>query len=136
MYHTLVFTQNLMNNRCRKKFWRLSDSLFGSCLFWDLTNMKVPSVVFIHIVRKSWNISGQNRYPIFFICGANIAVEYYRKRIKSCTGVLLRADLTQVPCRLFSPSDICKKLSHHFLLHFPIDMGSYDHHAKYQGVFP
>ena len=29
-----------------------------------------------------------------------------------------------------------KKLSHHLLLHFPIGMGSYDHHAKYQGVFP
>jgi hypothetical protein len=29
-----------------------------------------------------------------------------------------------------------KKLSHHFLLHFPIGMGSYDHHTKYQGVFP
>ena len=25
-------------------------------------------------------------------------------------------------------------MSHHFLLHFPIGMGSYD--AKYQGVFP
>ena len=42
----------------------------------------------------------------------------------------------QLPGRLFSPSDICKKLSHHFLLHFPIAMGSYDHHAKYQDVFP
>ena len=42
---------------------------------------------------------------------------------------------TQLPSRLFSPSDISKKLSHHFLLHFPIGMGSYDHHAKYQGVF-
>ena len=31
---------------------------------------------------------------------------------------------------------LCKKLSHHFLLHFPIGIGSYDHHAKYQGVFP
>ena len=39
------------------------------------------------------------------------------------------------PCRLFSPIDISKKLSHHFLLHFWIDIGSYDHHAKYQGVF-
>ena len=28
-----------------------------------------------------------------------------------------------------------KKLSQHFLLHFPIGVGSYDHHAKYQGVF-
>ena len=36
---------------------------------------------------------------------------------------------------LFSPSDIRKKLSHHFLLHFSIGMGSYDHHTKYQGVF-
>ena len=44
--------------------------------------------------------------------------------------------LTQLPGRLFSPSDLCKKLSHHFLLHFSIGMGSYDHHAKYQGVFP
>ena len=42
---------------------------------------------------------------------------------------------SQLPVRLFSPSDISKKLSHHFLLHFPIGMGSYDHHAKYQGVF-
>ena len=43
------------------------------------------------------------------------------------------APATQLPGRLFSPSDICKKLSRHFLLHFPIGMGSYDHHAKYQG---
>ena len=43
--------------------------------------------------------------------------------------------LTQLPGRLFSPSDISKKLSHRFLLHFWIDIGSYDHHAKYQGVF-
>ena len=43
---------------------------------------------------------------------------------------------TQLPGRLFSPGDIFKKLSHRFLLHFPIGMSSYDHHAKYQGVFP
>ena len=43
--------------------------------------------------------------------------------------------LTQLPGRIFSPSDISKKLSHRFLLHFPIGMGSYDHHTKYQGVF-
>ena len=42
----------------------------------------------------------------------------------------------QVPGRLFSPSDKCKKLSHHFLLHVSVGMGFYDHHAKYQGVFP
>ena len=44
--------------------------------------------------------------------------------------------MTQFPGRLFSQSDKCKKLSHHFLLHFPIGIGSYDHHAKYQDVFP
>ena len=43
--------------------------------------------------------------------------------------------IAQLPGRLFSPSDVSKKLSHHFLMHFPIGMGSYDHHAKYQGVF-
>ena len=43
---------------------------------------------------------------------------------------------SQLPGRLFSPSDKCKKLSHHFLLHFLINMGSCDHHTKYQGVFP
>ena len=43
---------------------------------------------------------------------------------------------SQLPGRLFSPSDIWKKLSHHFLFHFPIGMGSYVPHAKYQGVFP
>ena len=37
---------------------------------------------------------------------------------------------------IFRSSDMCKKLSHHFLLHFSIGMGSCDHHAKYQGVFP
>ena len=41
----------------------------------------------------------------------------------------------QLPGSLFSPSDISKKLSHHFLLHFWINIGPYDHHAKYQGVF-
>ena len=42
---------------------------------------------------------------------------------------------TQLPGRLFSASDKSKKISHHFLLHFPIGMGSYNHHAKYQGGF-
>ena len=45
-------------------------------------------------------------------------------------------DLSQLPGRLFSPSDVCKKQSHYFLLHFQIGMGSYDHQAKDQGVFP
>jgi len=38
----------------------------------------------------------------------------------------------QLPGLLSSPSDISKKLSHHFSLHFPIGMGSHDHHTKYQ----
>ena len=51
-------------------------------------------------------------------------------------SVLTLSPPLQLPGGLFSPSDICKKLSHHFLLHFPIGMDSYDHHVKYQGVFP
>ena len=50
--------------------------------------------------------------------------------------LLKKVPVAELPGRLFSPSDKCKKLSHHILLHFPIGMGSYDHHAKYQGVFP
>ena len=43
---------------------------------------------------------------------------------------------SQLPDRLFSQRDICKKLSQYFFLHFPIGIGSYDQHAKYQDVFP
>ena len=42
---------------------------------------------------------------------------------------------TQLPSRLISPSDKCKKLSRHFLLHSIIGMGSHDHYTKYQGLF-
>ena len=38
--------------------------------------------------------------------------------------LILHIHYAQLPGRLFSPSNICKKLSHHFLLHFPIGMGS------------
>ena len=39
----------------------------------------------VHTVRKSRNITEQNRSPIFFICGANV-VEHYGKRIKILHG--------------------------------------------------
>ena len=37
----------------------------------------------------------------------------------------------QLPGRVFSPSDIWKKLSQPLLLHFPFGMGTYVHHTKY-----
>ena len=37
----------------------------------------------------------------------------------------------QLPCKVFSPSDIWKKLSQPLLLHFPFGMGTYVHHTKY-----
>ena len=37
-------------------------------------------------------------------------------------GAVLDLPTTQLPCRLFSPSDICKKQSHQFLLHFDLLM--------------
>ena len=43
--------------------------------------------------------------------------------------------ITQLPGRVFSPSDIWKKLSHPLLLHFPFGMSTYVHHKKYQGMF-
>ena len=51
-------------------------------------------------------------------------------------NIFVNANSTQLPGRLFSPSNISKKLSHHFLLHFWNGIGSYNHHGKYQGVFP
>ena len=60
-----------------------------------------------------------------------------KKKISRMNWKVFRYDFKepQLPGRLFSPSDICKRLSHHFLLHSSIGMGSYDHHPKYQGVF-
>ena len=43
-----------------------------------------------------------------------------------------RAQLTG---RLFSPSDIWKKLSQPLLLHFPFGMGTYVHHTILVGVY-
>ena len=46
-----------------------------------------------HTVRKSRNIS-QNRSPNFLMCDPNNVVEHnMEKELKSCTGVLFRADL-------------------------------------------
>ena len=42
---------------------------------------------------------------------------------------------TQLPGRLFISSDMSKKNYPTTFLHFLIGMGSFDHHAKYQGVF-
>ena len=69
-----------------------------------------------------------------FIMESEITSQFYS--LYFGLGAISSVIKPQIPGRLFSPSDICKKLSHHFLLHFPIGMGSYDHHAKYQGVFP
>ena len=43
-----------------------------------------------HTVRKSRNIAGQNRSPIFLIYCANNAVEHYEKRIKIMHGCPIR----------------------------------------------
>jgi hypothetical protein len=37
----------------------------------------------------------------------------------------------QLPGRVFSPSDIWKKLSQPLLLHFPLGMGTYVNKTKY-----
>ena len=69
---------------------------------------------------------------------ATLSTEFSRRKIFFFPPLSLQFfgyQESQLPGRLFSPSDISKKLSHHFLLHFPIGVGSYDHHAKYQGVF-
>ena len=58
---------------------------------------------------------------------------YFNVKVGHTAGTCVKPDflilrLAQLPGRLFSPSDICKKLSHHYLLHFSIGMGSNDQH--------
>ena len=43
----------------------------------------------------------------------------------------IRWSSSQLTGRVFRPSDIWKKLSQPFLLHFPFCMGTYVHHTKY-----
>ena len=56
-----------------------------------------------------------------------------RKSVFNSNMVILKWPLSeaQLPGRVFSSSDIWKKLSQPLLLHFPIGMGTYVHHAKY-----
>ena len=139
------------------KIWYQNFPLFLYILLW-----KYPTILFS--VRYSgscehscwflrsttwWFSRSVEKIMIFFIWGKmdssfrtfkNPHVQLWRrlKPFQSCwiwTVIFFCIYSPQLPGRLFSPSDISKKLSHHFLLHFPIGMGSYDHHAKYQGVF-
>ena len=56
--------------------------------------------------------------------------------VKIFNGWVATTGHVQLPGGLFSPSDKCKKTVSQLLLRFPIGIGSYVHHAKYQGVFP
>ena len=79
-------------------------------------------------MKKIFTISGRCTQTIDFHCKtAPLQVIFF---------AMETVDHPQLPGRLFGPSDICKKLSQNFLLHFSIGMGSYDHHTTYQGVFP
>ena len=74
-----------------------------------------------------------NEYFLLVFILTHHRVNQALSELHNRTGLILQLfTRSQLPGRLlFSPSDIGKKLSHHFLLHFPIDMGSYDHNPKY-----
>ena len=81
----------------------------------------------------------QNEHSNFYAFSWNFCeILWFRKyqNWRNILGNRICIKFTQLSGKIFSPSGRCKKLSHHFLLHFPIGMGSYDHQAKYQGVFP
>ena len=52
------------------------------------------STYFTHTVRKSRKITGQNRSPIFWYVVLIMQWNIMEKELKSCMGVLLRADIT------------------------------------------
>ena len=104
--------------------------------FWD-----PPLDGFQEVLKRLWFFFIWGKMDSSFRTFKNPHVQLWRrlKPFQSCwiwTVIFFCIYSPQLPGRLFSPSDISKKLSHHFLLHFPIGMGSYDHHARYQGVFP
>ena len=126
-------TRSLFGNQLEKCNWKtfwtnwkwLKDYCNWKLWCW-ISNMsmqiwfqKILNHLTIHILQLA-------RYTIY-------RSKYSRLLIKKS---FYNVKYAQLPGRLFSPSDRCKKLSHHFLLHFSISMGSYDHHTKYQGVFP
>ena len=104
-------------------------------VFWSIkyTNWSIDQCKSIVNKKKQVNIT-KCKYVCIKLVHACWENWQYEKKKKNFFG--LQVLEAQLPGRLFSPSDISKKLSHHFLLHFPIGMGSYDHHTKYQGVFP
>ena len=62
-----------------------------------------------HTVRKSRNMNRAKSVSNFLICGTNIIVEHYGKRIEILhTGVLLRADLTGHG-QFSQSADFCQK---------------------------
>ena len=84
--------------------------------------------------REVKNVSTNKFYIIVLLMLGLLCIVY--NVLFSHSSILTEIEESQLPGRLFSPSDNCKKMSHHFLLHFSIGMGSYDHHTKYQDVFP
>ena len=92
------------------------------CMHKRDTRSRVPALMMLHALDQISKIRCHSL--LMNMC-----------KLKSDTPTIATSLLySQLSVRLFSPSDICKKLSHQFLLHFPIGIGFYDHHAKYQSV--
>ena len=62
--------------------------------YCQLNRQKIESFNTYHTVRKSRNITGQNRSPIVLYMVLIMKQNVMEKELKSCMGVLFRADLT------------------------------------------
>ena len=69
-------------------------SLIFSVRYSSISNSMTFSFKPGHTVRKSRNITEQNRSPIFFYVVLKMLWNIMEKELTSCMGVLLRADLT------------------------------------------
>ena len=101
--------------------WKLSDNFWRIELF---LNLQCKNYLFLlTAVTRVWKG--------FYVQPKIFSFPFSPQAILFSITVQLCNHWAQLSGRLFSPSVI-----YSFLLHFPIDMGSYDNHAKYRGVFP
>ena len=95
------------------------------------------------LVMGAWNYPVQlTLHPVTGAIASGNCVVIKPSEVASSTALVMEKLITKYV--LNSPTEhssylarviyVSKKLSHHFLLHFSIGMGSYDHYTKYQDV--
>ena len=109
LYFFLIFSED--DGR-----WGVNIDTSGVTVFHECTvDPAVPDTL-THLVRSCSGKSTVSTCPLDYKKNDTV--------VELCSSYTAMVRRAQLPGRLFSPSDTCKKISHHFLLYFPIGMGS------------